>query len=170
MRERRMDRFVVLPFSVGCVSQSSVAVVDTQAKKSHAQPISLLSSGEGERQGGAKPRLLAFPKPNISAGLQKLIRSFKSSFSQLFVIYEEDEEEREMEIGLPTDVQHVGHIGWDGFNNVSSTKRWDRGTPELLSFPSLSMRQLELAIAAQGHGGGPQHLFHGPLGLGHGGV
>ncbi|KAM1347806.1 hypothetical protein ACFX2H_036693 [Malus domestica] len=30
-------------------------------------------------------------------------------FSQMFVV-----KEREMEIGFPTDVKHVAHIGWDG--------------------------------------------------------
>ncbi|KAM1008811.1 hypothetical protein ACFX13_005253 [Malus domestica] len=30
-------------------------------------------------------------------------------FSQMFVV-----KEREMKIGLPTDVKHVAHIGWDG--------------------------------------------------------
>ena len=25
-----------------------------------------------------------------------------------------DEKEQEMQIGLPTDVKHVAHIGWDG--------------------------------------------------------
>ncbi|RXH99374.1 hypothetical protein DVH24_011699 [Malus domestica] len=30
-------------------------------------------------------------------------------FSQMFVV-----KEREMEIGCPTDVKHVAHIGWDG--------------------------------------------------------
>jgi hypothetical protein len=38
MRDRRIDRFVILPFSVGCVSQSSVAVVDTRSKKAQGDP------------------------------------------------------------------------------------------------------------------------------------
>ncbi|KAJ6841282.1 CRIB domain-containing protein RIC4-like [Iris pallida] len=56
-----------------------------------------------------------------------------------------------MEIGLPTDVQHVGHIGWDGSNSITTTnmKSWNRA-PELLSFPSLSLRQFELAMAKEG--------------------
>ncbi|KAL2945288.1 CRIB domain-containing protein RIC6, partial [Bienertia sinuspersici] len=29
-------------------------------------------------------------------------------------IFEEEEEEKEIQIGFPTDVKHVAHIGWDG--------------------------------------------------------
>uniref|UniRef100_A0A6N2LD10 CRIB domain-containing protein n=1 Tax=Salix viminalis TaxID=40686 RepID=A0A6N2LD10_SALVM len=29
-------------------------------------------------------------------------------------IFDNDEEEPEMQIGFPTDVKHVAHIGWDG--------------------------------------------------------
>ncbi|XP_072974193.1 CRIB domain-containing protein RIC4-like [Typha angustifolia] len=150
MRDRRMERFAVLPFSIGCVSQSSVAVIDDQPKKPHAEPTSTPPSGEDEGQCNiGKPR----SSSGLSAGLQKLIKSFKSTLSQFFVVYEEDEEdEREMEIGLPTDVQHVGHIGWDGLNNLSSMKSWDDRAPELLSLPSLSMRQFELAMASQAVG------------------
>lgn len=32
-----MDRFVILPFSVGCVSQSSVAVCENQPKRAQAE-------------------------------------------------------------------------------------------------------------------------------------
>ncbi|OAY80409.1 CRIB domain-containing protein RIC4 [Ananas comosus] len=130
-----MDRFVVLPFSIGGG--------EDHHEKQYASA-------------GGKPRssfgLLSFPKPSISAGFQKLMKSIKS-LSQLFVVYEEEEEEeeRDMEIGLPTDVQHVAHIGWDGFNtsmsNSSSMKSWN----------SLSMKQFEMAMVAQtgGVGGGP---------------
>lgn len=32
-----------------------------------------------------------------------------------FVIFDaEEEKEEEFQIGLPTDVKHVAHIGWDG--------------------------------------------------------
>uniref|UniRef100_A0A6V7QZ90 CRIB domain-containing protein n=1 Tax=Ananas comosus var. bracteatus TaxID=296719 RepID=A0A6V7QZ90_ANACO len=160
-----MDRFVVLPFSIGCVSQSSVAVADTHPKKSQAEPTPPLPSGgedhEKQYASAGKQRssfgLLSFPKPSISAGFQKLMKSIKS-LSQLFVVYEEEEEEeRDMEIGLPTDVQHVAHIGWDGFNtsmsNSSSMKSWN----------SLSLNQFEMAMVAQTGGGGGGH---GPLSFG----
>ncbi|XAR65619.1 hypothetical protein NMG60_11009787 [Bertholletia excelsa] len=36
-------------------------------------------------------------------------KGFKYNISQIFVV-----KEREMQIGHPTDVKHVAHIGWDG--------------------------------------------------------
>ena len=89
----------------------------------------------------------------MSAGIQKVIKSFKN-LSYLFQFYkeEDDDEEIEMEIGLPTDVQHVAHIGWDGSNSGSTgMKSWNKG-PELLSLPTISLRQFELAMAAQADG------------------
>ncbi|XP_020081906.1 CRIB domain-containing protein RIC4-like isoform X2 [Ananas comosus] len=155
MRDRRMDRFVVLPFSVGCVSQSSVSVLHTQPKNTQLGPIPPLQSKESPHNSGGgdqKPRsavrLLALPKPSISAGLQKLIRGFKMGLSQLFVVYEEDgdgggggdeeEEEREMVIGFPTDVQHVAHIGLDGVSSMkssSSSSSSSRSPNEFLFLP-----------------------------------
>lgn len=93
---------------------------------------------------------ISFPRRNISAGLQRLIKSFKN-LSQLFAVYKEEDEEMEMEIGFPTNVQHVAHIGWDGSNSVSTIKSWD-GAPELLSLPSLSLRQFEPAMSTQADG------------------
>ncbi|XP_022870059.1 CRIB domain-containing protein RIC7-like [Olea europaea var. sylvestris] len=39
----------------------------------------------------------------------KIFQGFLYRLSQIFV-----EKEPEIEIGLPTDVKHVAHIGWDG--------------------------------------------------------
>ena len=100
-----------------------------------------------------KSSFLPLPKPNISTGIQKVIKSFKN-LSYLFQFYkeEEDDEEIEMEIGLPTDVQHLAHIGWDGFNSGSTgMKSWNKG-PDLHSLPTISLRQFELAMAAQADG------------------
>ncbi|XP_038893822.1 CRIB domain-containing protein RIC10-like [Benincasa hispida] len=44
----------------------------------------------------------------MSNKLKGIYKSFKY-ISQIFVV-----KEREMEIGYPTDVKHVAHIGWDG--------------------------------------------------------
>lgn len=38
----------------------------------------------------------------------------KSDFEMLEKIVAEDEKEPEMQIGKPTDVKHVAHIGWEG--------------------------------------------------------
>lgn len=88
-----------------------------------------------------------------------MLKSLKR-FSQLFVLDKEEEEEAEeveMEIGFPTDVQHVAHIGWDGF---STMKSWGRA-PDCLSLPnSFSLKPFELAMAAAQAGAPPPH---GPL-------
>ncbi|CAA0823950.1 CRIB domain-containing protein RIC7 [Striga hermonthica] len=54
--------------------------------------------------------------------------------SQIF----EEEKEEEMKIGLPTDVKHVAHIGWDGPSQVGSSPSWMKefkGSPEHQSAP-----------------------------------
>ena len=61
--------------------------------------------------------------------------------------------EREMEIGYPTDVKHVTHIGLDGTTMTNPIKGWDcLKSPEIIPFPSFTLRQFELAMAAQAHG------------------
>jgi hypothetical protein len=116
----------------------------------------------------------------------RLLRGFKN-LSQIFAVYDEDddeEEEREMVIGLPTDVKHVAHIGWDGSTSTTTSLRsWNRATPPApassssaaaappqpqeqypLPLPALSMRQFELAMVAQAatttSGGGAAHRRH----------
>ncbi|XP_042380585.1 CRIB domain-containing protein RIC4-like [Zingiber officinale] len=171
MRERRMDRFVILPFSVGCVSQSSVAVCENQSKRGRAETAAPASTPSG------KPRnsfsVLPFPRPpSIASGFQKLAKSIKS-LSHYFVFEEEEEEEEEMEmememeIGFPTDVQHVAHIGLDGLSHTMGNKKssWDMAPPEFLPLPSFSMKQFELAMAAQaGAPPPPPPPPHGPHG------
>lgn len=63
----------------------------------------------------------------------------------------DEEEEKEMEIGYPTDVKHLTHIGWDGSTTVSNVaKGWENLTPsEIISFPSISLKQFEVAMAEQ---------------------
>ncbi|XP_065015782.1 CRIB domain-containing protein RIC4-like [Musa acuminata AAA Group] len=155
MRDRRMDRLVALPFSVGCVSQSSVAITEGH----HPKRAQIEPAGTAASSGGRGGRHATGKRPSISAGIQKMLKSLKR-FSQLFVLDKEEEEEAEeveMEIGFPTDVQHVAHIGWDGF---STMKSWGRA-PDCLSLPnSFSLKPFELAMAAAQAGGPPPH---GPL-------
>lgn len=57
-----------------------------------------------------------------------------------------EELEMEMEIGCPTDVQHVTHIGWDGVTTCADNPRrgWDALIPpEFLSLASQSLHQYE---------------------------
>ncbi|RWW06071.1 hypothetical protein GW17_00030626, partial [Ensete ventricosum] len=116
---------------------------------------------------GGKPRsssgVLPFPRPCFSTGFQKLVRSLKS-LSQHLLFYKEEDEEVDMEIGFPTDVQHVAHIGWDGFNGMSSKTSWDKPPPEFLTLPPFSLKQFELAMAAQAGVPPPPPPSHGPGG------
>ncbi|XP_062207886.1 CRIB domain-containing protein RIC4-like [Phragmites australis] len=152
-------RFISIPFSFGCRSHSSVDVVDTARHAAEKPQASELGTATGKGES-----LVA-----------RLLRGFKS-LSQIFAVYDEDddeEEEREMVIGLPTDVKHVAHIGWDGSTNTTTSVRsWNRAAPpppastastsaappqqqeqHPLPMPPLSMRQFELAMAAQAAGG-----------------
>ncbi|OVA19086.1 CRIB domain [Macleaya cordata] len=162
-----MERFVVLPFSISsCASQSSVELIGFSFYLKGVQEGEGRDSTSGEKVKNSIG-FLAISKPNISFGIQKLIKSIKT-FSQLFVYKEEDVDgEMEMEIGLPTDVKHVAHIGWDGSTttttNITTNNPlkdcffWDNLKADhdqmLSSLPTtaISLRQFELAMAAQAH-------------------
>ncbi|KAH6773799.1 COBRA-like protein 10 precursor [Perilla frutescens var. frutescens] len=45
----------------------------------------------------------------MTTAMKGIYKGFKYTISQFFVV-----KEREIEIGYPTDVKHVAHIGWDG--------------------------------------------------------
>lgn len=65
--------------------------------------------------------------------------------------------EADMEIGYPTDVKHVTHIGFDGSTTTNNVKGWDNlKPPELLSLSPITFKQFELAMATQTH----QPLIH----------
>ncbi|MED6192933.1 hypothetical protein PIB30_014503 [Stylosanthes scabra] len=42
------------------------------------------------------------------------MKGFFKFFTQIFAVKEREVETEEMQIGQPTDVKHVAHIGWDG--------------------------------------------------------
>ncbi|KAF5726343.1 CRIB domain-containing protein RIC4 [Tripterygium wilfordii] len=155
----RMERLVLLPFSIGCVSESSVALGTTtddqnnrpRTKTHTINSLSRTKEDEEERSSSDQSMknstrfLQSLPKPHISTGFHRLFKTF----SHLFVYkegMEDDDLEMAMEIGGPTDVKHVTHIGWD-----------DLIGPELLSPPSPPppppppLKQFELSMAAQAH-------------------
>ncbi|XP_018485551.1 CRIB domain-containing protein RIC2 [Raphanus sativus] len=117
MKDR--TRCVTLPFSLGCSKHSSVAVAATTHQ--HKKPNQLIKRrDESEDNGFLVQKEDTKIDNNNGANISdKIIRSFKS-FSHFFICYEdEDEDEREereteMEIGFPTDVKHLSHIGVDG--------------------------------------------------------
>ncbi|TQD94177.1 hypothetical protein C1H46_020225 [Malus baccata] len=114
-------------------------------------------------------RSLALPKPNISTGIHRLVKGFKN-FSQQFVYKDDMEEvlEMDMEIGCPTDVKHVTHIGWDASTSASAASAttdpfggWDNlVSPDLLSVSPVSWRQFELSVPSQSEAAVPP-LVHG---------
>uniref|UniRef100_A0A0E0R8A1 CRIB domain-containing protein n=1 Tax=Oryza rufipogon TaxID=4529 RepID=A0A0E0R8A1_ORYRU len=100
------------------------------------------SADQEERQQAARRDFLA--------GIRKLIKSFKS-LSHIFEVYKEDDEDEDsmnIEIGFPTDVQHVAHIGLDGSSSMSSLRGLQEEARELLSMSSLTMEQFEFAMAS----------------------
>ncbi|XP_019160802.1 PREDICTED: CRIB domain-containing protein RIC4-like [Ipomoea nil] len=131
MRDR-MERFALLPFSMGCVSESSVAV---------ARPLHLTNTPpnnplhtpkqkwreEGEEEEEEEEREEGDEKTRHPK-LRRILKNFKN-LSQLF-LYKEDgdevgeEESRMMEIGHPTDVKHVTHIGMDGASTSILSQSW----------------------------------------------
>ncbi|GLT78527.1 hypothetical protein SLA2020_500590 [Shorea laevis] len=158
MKHPSLEKFVVLPFSLGCNSHSSVAVAsgdDLSKFNDQQKPRKQEQEGCWTKQRRKKntKSFCAIPKHNISSGIHRLIKSVKS-LSRFFVLKEEIESE-EMEIGFPTDVKHVTHIGLDGTTTTNPLKNWeDFGGPpnNIISFPSISLHQFELAMAAQTHG------------------
>ncbi|XP_021281751.1 CRIB domain-containing protein RIC4 isoform X1 [Herrania umbratica] len=168
MRDR-MERFVILPFSVGCVSESSVAVAVQQPRRSKpadtnpTAAIVLLVEAQREEDEESLSnesmkyslKFLPLPKPDISTGFHRLCKSFKT-FSQIFA-YKEDSE-KEMEIGFPTDVKHVTHIGLDGSASSSpSMGSWENllSPHELFTFPSVPSGQCELPMETQAAAASP---------------
>ncbi|KAM3280165.1 hypothetical protein ACQJBY_047130 [Aegilops geniculata] len=154
MKDRRSG--AGFPFSIGCMSQSAVAVADPLDKKPQAPAptpqqqaynpsFSITTTaattqerGAGEENSEDKAKAAA-ASGIVTAGVQRLLKGIKTFFAA-YDGEEEDEEEREIVIGYPTDVQHVGHIGWDGINKVG-------GMVGAFSLPSsLSLRQLEIAM------------------------
>ncbi|XP_038886498.1 CRIB domain-containing protein RIC4-like [Benincasa hispida] len=172
---RAIAKFAALPFFSGCASRSSVA---TSTSISMAQIRDLKGGSEvnpsvarreesENRTSEVKmknPSGFLFVLPNISNGVHKLVRSLKT-FSQLFVLRKDEDQidEVEMEIGYPTDVKHVTHIGLDGSTTTNpiiiNPNNWDNNNNNNLnnfvpseflnSFPSISLRQFELSMAAQ---------------------
>ncbi|KAJ8466568.1 hypothetical protein OPV22_029120 [Ensete ventricosum] len=54
---------------------------------------------------------------------------------------EDEEEDVEMEIGFPTDVQHVAHIGCDGSRTTILTLHDRDAAPGFLSLPALTLEE-----------------------------
>ncbi|CAL4993431.1 unnamed protein product [Urochloa decumbens] len=129
----------------------------TQAATSHDAPVpseQVAIGDAGNIDQEEQRQQAARRERDFLAGIRKLIKSFKS-LSHIFEIYKEDEDDEDddmdagIEIGFPTDVQHVAHIGLDGSTSVSSSLRGLEGARELLSLSNLTtLEQFELAMAS----------------------
>ncbi|CAM8888905.1 unnamed protein product [Rhodiola kirilowii] len=66
---------------------------------------------------------MPIPRLNISHGLQRLLKNIKS-MSKLFPNKDETYDPN-LQIGLPTNVKHVTHIGWDGPETSNLINGWE---------------------------------------------
>ncbi|XP_010556145.1 PREDICTED: CRIB domain-containing protein RIC4-like isoform X3 [Tarenaya hassleriana] len=110
----RMERFVILPFSLGCSSQSSVDVANTHHHSKKPNPPIKRTEEEEEEEGESSKHeeeeeedetKMDDPRGNESEAVSPKHIGYGDST---------EETEAEMEIGFPTDVKHVTHIGIDG--------------------------------------------------------
>ncbi|XP_028762438.1 CRIB domain-containing protein RIC2-like [Neltuma alba] len=116
MRDR-IERLLVLPFSFSCSSPSSLELGRQGRKEKWYRR-------EMKRSNGSFG-FVAFQKPKITGGLHRLIRRIKSFSHPLFRRDEIAEMKAgEMEIGYPTDVKHVTHIGLDGSVTTNQDLAW----------------------------------------------
>lgn len=100
MREKSSEKLVLLPFALGCMSKSSVAIAspnqnEPRSKDDHGERTKcrdMLGPDDGDREECSSDESVKnsfvlvpvpVPKPNISAGIHRLYRGLKS-FSQLF--------------------------------------------------------------------------------------
>ncbi|KAK6932348.1 CRIB domain [Dillenia turbinata] len=67
----------------------------------------------------------------MATKMKGMFKSFKY-ISNIFVV-----KEREMEIGYPTDVKHVAHIGWDGHSGTSPS--WMKEFKTVSDFSTTSL-------------------------------
>nr|GEV69831.1 hypothetical protein [Tanacetum cinerariifolium] len=87
---------------------------------------------------------------NISKAMKKLIKIAYKSFANVFACkdFKDIKMETKLEIGYPTGVKHVTHIGYEGSTTTNLNKILDHLQPP----ETLSLKQLELAMAVQAEG------------------
>ncbi|XP_019152494.1 PREDICTED: CRIB domain-containing protein RIC4-like [Ipomoea nil] len=147
MRER-LERCVLLPFSLGCISESSVVVrrPDCHIKRSSDPQLSPpyhLTTPTRTKEGREKEDEEEDDDEDVQSlpRFQRLFKNFKN-FSQLLLYKEEDDEIGDeeipimeggggMEIGFPTDVKHVTHIGFDGAATSILSVNWRQPTADV---------------------------------------
>ncbi|KAL9165947.1 hypothetical protein ABFS82_06G203500 [Erythranthe guttata] len=157
MRDR-LERFVLLPFNAGCISESSIPVVIQHTKRPKFYTDSTPTRKRDEEKDEEEDYLDigSLSGEYLKTALPRLQKLFKN-LSRLFVYKDEMEAEIGMEIGVPTDVKHVTHIGLDGCaTSFFSERSWENiSAPELID-----MKQLELAMSAQDETPNVKCSFH----------
>ncbi|CAL0318800.1 unnamed protein product [Lupinus luteus] len=152
---KHMKRFIVLSFFLGCASHSSVELGAPQRTEEDSKGTIVPRREEEDRSKIITAKMkeskayfgnLVLAKSNdIAAGIQRIMMGIKS-LSQLFF----EKEDIEMEIGYPTNVKHVTHIGLDGSNTTNHVKGcWNNLKAPPLS--PISFKQFELNMATQVH-------------------
>ncbi|XP_076956100.1 CRIB domain-containing protein RIC4-like [Bidens hawaiensis] len=153
-----MERFLVLPISMGCISKSTTGAIESNKCKAQNTPKHHVTYGKRSSNMKSKKSWGIVSRSTISRGIQRLILETFKSFTRIlkYSDVEEIEMEKELEIGYPTDVKHVTHIGYDGSMTTNPMKNWENiETPEIHSFPSISLKQFEHAMAAQSENNPP---------------
>ncbi|XP_052135914.1 uncharacterized protein LOC127754429 [Oryza glaberrima] len=148
------------PISEQQPSSKEVQRGQAAAETSHCRSAPVLPAGAmrdeestfGKAKSADQEESQQAARRDFLAGIRKLIKSFKS-LSHIFEVYKEDDEDEDedsmnIEIGFPTDVQHVAHIGLDGSSSMSSLRGLQEEARELLSMSSLTMEQFEFAMAS----------------------
>ncbi|XP_076926609.1 CRIB domain-containing protein RIC4-like [Bidens hawaiensis] len=122
----RMERLVIFPFTAGCVNSSSVSVCIQHERrlKEHinsagtvGRSLEVIKEAKGTSNDEMVKGMSKFPilsKPNIYIGFHRITQTIKSLSQSLVNKEDVDDQEMELEIGLPTNVKHVTHIGFDG--------------------------------------------------------
>ncbi|XP_066338710.1 uncharacterized protein [Miscanthus floridulus] len=126
----------------------------TQSSTSRSSPVrnKVAVIRDAENADQEQQQQAARRERDFLAGIRKLFKSFKN-LSHIFEIYKDEDEEEDddntsIEIGLPTDVHHVAHIGLDGTTNLSNLRGLEGGR-ELFSLSNLTtLEQFELAMAS----------------------
>ncbi|KAG6384497.1 hypothetical protein SASPL_155688 [Salvia splendens] len=136
-------------------SLSIIAVGLQQAKRSKMDMVQLPQAKRTKMRSNTrkmkKAYLVKFEEPSKPIGDSKIPEAVQESqeLSQSFVYKDELEDtEMGMEIGLPTDVKHVTHIGLDGCASSILSKGWNNLTQSRYDhLPSFSSTPLQLAMA-----------------------
>ncbi|KAL8262899.1 hypothetical protein R6Q59_024248 [Mikania micrantha] len=147
-----ISRFVVVPFYTGCWDRSSIREIKNIKVESKPATMEGASSSSSSMVKSKKSWSFVAPisRSYISGVMERMIRSTFKSVTQIFAYkdIEDVEIEPELEIGFPTDVKHVTHIGYDGSVTTNPSKIWDHlQPPETFLFPSVSLEQFELQMA-----------------------